>query len=175
MEQGNPQHRDNVEQPIAIRGHGGVSSERWGIPLGAAASSLALGVGVCIGEARAGLGPAQRLPTPFEAFLNTAVFRTQLSPPKCRFLRFVAVVRLSCWLVAAAVAAVWVRAAVHGFRGVICLGLGRCTSSTPVFLASRLAWVAPALAVALVSGWALLVRAARRSHRNRGGTVTSGR
>ena len=144
---------------------------------GAAAGSLALSVGVCIGRGESGAGSSPASPDAlrFEAFLNTAVFRTQLSPPKCRFLRFVAVVRLSCWLVAAAVAAVWVRAAVHGFRGVICLGLGRCTSSTPVFLASRLAWVAPALAVALVSGWALLVRAARRSHRNRGGTVTSGR
>jgi hypothetical protein len=90
-------------------------------------------------------------------------------------LTIMAVVRLSYLLVAAAVAAVWVRAAVHGFGGVICLSLGRCTSSTPAVPGSRLAWAAPALVVALVGGWALLKGAARRSHGGRSGSVTSGR
>jgi len=84
-------------------------------------------------------------------------------------------VRLLCLLVAAAVAAVWVRAAVHGFRGVICLSLGRCTSSSPAALGSRIAWVAPAIVVVLVGGWALLVAAARRQQRSRSRAVASGR
>jgi hypothetical protein len=90
-------------------------------------------------------------------------------------LTIMAPVRLSCLLVAAAVAAAWVHAAVHGFRGVICLGLGRCTSSSPAVLGSRLAWVGPALVVALVGGWALLVGAARRSHRSQSSSIASGR
>jgi hypothetical protein len=75
------------------------------------------------------------------------------------------VIRVVLWLGAVGVASFWLEAAVHRFRGFVCLApiRRRCPAAAPWFPGSTIRWLAPVIVFVLLGGWALLSVLDRRS------------
>ncbi len=74
------------------------------------------------------------------------------------------IVRRLLYLVGIALLVVWSEAAVHGFRGGICLTMARrCPSGAPALSCPLVAWLVPLGLVLLAAGWVSLTVLGRPS------------